>query len=275
MRIELGLKSNEELAETAGKAAGKTALALVSVTARYHSYQDTFQNVPTLFSCSSFICMKFLLVRDSLYGNPHNTVLEMFLNLLQFLIGRLDKKYFQLTLLSSTVLYCSALHCIVLYSAVLNCSIFSVGASYVVSTEARQTVEAIMSASKAVTDMGINIRDAFTAASVAWDSPTKSSNDGISRTLDGFLLVLRSSDVKTALAALKDNAQKSTDDAGRAADLTSRHVAKSLKNSRRWKNALADLGESVTLLLSIFALSGTRFIQEVQAETNRQLPEAK
>ena len=34
MRIELGLKSNEELRETAGKAAGKTALALVSVTAR-------------------------------------------------------------------------------------------------------------------------------------------------------------------------------------------------------------------------------------------------
>lgn len=34
MRIELGLKSDKELRETAGKAAGKTALALVSVTAR-------------------------------------------------------------------------------------------------------------------------------------------------------------------------------------------------------------------------------------------------
>lgn len=132
-----------------------------------------------------------------------------------------------------------------------------------------------MSASRAVTDMGINIRDVFSAASVAWDSPTKSNNDGVSRTLDGFLLVLRSSDVKTALAALKENAQKSTGDAGRAADLTSRHVARSLRNSRRWKNALADLGESVTLLLSIFALSGTRFIQEVQMEANRQLPEGK
>ena len=35
MRMELRLKSDEELRETAGKAAGKTALALVSVTARY------------------------------------------------------------------------------------------------------------------------------------------------------------------------------------------------------------------------------------------------
>ena len=132
-----------------------------------------------------------------------------------------------------------------------------------------------MTASRAVTDMGINIRDVFSAASVAWDSPNKSTNDAVSRTLDGFLLVLKDSDVKTALAALKENAEKTTGNAGRAADLTSRHVAKSLRNSRRWKSALVDLGESVTLLLSIFALSGGRFIQEVQTDLNRQLPEGK
>lgn len=154
-------------------------------------------------------------------------------------------------------------------------SLFTATASFVRSPEAKMSTEAVKSASKAVSDMGTNIKDALAAASAAWDSKSKGSEEGINRVIEGVRTVISSPELKTALSLLGENAQKTASDAAKAAELASQQLGRSLKNSAKWKAAVADLNDSLVLLFAVLALSSNRLLIEVRADLNKQLPKSK
>ena len=155
-------------------------------------------------------------------------------------------------------------------SITLYFSIFTATASFIKSPEAKLSTDAIKSASFAVSDMGKNIKVAWSAASKAWDKPE--GEEGINRLIEGVKSIFSSVEVKVALGLLGSNAQKTAADAGIAAEVASKQLGRSLKNSNKWKNAISDLNDSLALLLSILSLSGTRLLAEVRADLNKQLP---
>jgi hypothetical protein len=128
------------------------------------------------------------------------------------------------------------------------------------------------SASRAVGDMGRNLKEALDAASSAWESAGSKKVGGI---VEGVLLVFKSPEVKVALSLLSGNAQKVAVEAAKATEVASEQLGKSLKNSVKWKAAMSDLNENITLLLSILLLSSSRLLVEVRADLNKQLPNSK
>lgn len=128
------------------------------------------------------------------------------------------------------------------------------------------------SASRAVGDMGRNIKEALDAASSAWDKSGPKKVGGI---VEGVLLVFKSPEVKVALSLLSGNAQKVAVEAAKATEVASEQLGKTLKNSVKWKAAMSDLNENITLLLSILLLSSSRLLVEVRADLNKQLPNSK
>lgn len=119
--------------------------------------------------------------------------------------------------------------------------------------------------------MGINIKDAITAATTAWDSNEKGTDDGINRVLEGVRLVIRSPDFKVAMSLLGKNAQKTAKDAAKAAELASTQLGRNLKKSAKWKAAVSDLNDSLILLFTVLTLSASRLLLELSDGTNKQL----
>lgn len=150
-------------------------------------------------------------------------------------------------------------------------SIFTATASFIKSPEAKLSTDSIKSASYAISDMGKNIKVAWSAASKAWDQ--QDNEEGVNRLIEGVKSIFSSAEVKIALGLLGNNAQKTATDARLAAEVASKQLGKSLKNSNKWKNAVSDLNDSLALLLSILSLSGTRLLAEVRADLNKQLPQ--
>ena len=121
--------------------------------------------------------------------------------------------------------------------------------------------------------MGKNIKAAWNAASRSLDQ--QSGEEGLNKLVEGVKSVFTNVEVKAALSLLGENAQRSASEAGKAAELASSQLGKTLKNSSKWRQAINDLNDSLALLLSILALSGTRLLVELRADLNKQLPESK
>ena len=127
--------------------------------------------------------------------------------------------------------------------------------------------------------MGKNIKMAYIEATKAWEKPDQLKGDekvqGLNRLIEGIKSIFDSDDVKDALSLLSKNAQKSVVEAATAAEVASSQLGKSLKNSPQWKSAILELNNSLALLLSILALSGSRLLKEVTADLNKQLPQSE
>ena len=131
------------------------------------------------------------------------------------------------------------------------------------------------SASRAVGDMGRNVKEALAAASGAWDASGSKNVEGLNRVVESVLAVIKSPEVKVALSLLSGNAQKVAKEAAKATEVASEQLGKNLKNSVKWKAAVSDLNENITLLLSILLLTSSRLLIEVRADLNKQLPNSK
>lgn len=154
-------------------------------------------------------------------------------------------------------------------------SIFTATAAFIKSTDAKLSSDAVKSASRAVGDMGRNVKEALAAASGAWDASGSKKVDGLNRVVESVLAVIKSPEVKVALSLLSGNAQKVAKEAAKATEVASEQLGKNLKNSVKWKAAVSDLNENITLLLSILLLTSSRLLIEVRADLNKQLPNSK
>ena len=123
--------------------------------------------------------------------------------------------------------------------------------------------------------MGRNVKEALAAASGAWDASGPKKGEGLNRVVESVLAVIKSPEVKVALSLLSGNAQKVAKEAEKATEVASEQLGKNLKNSVKWKAAVSDLNENITLLLSILLLTSSRLLIEVRADLNKQLPNSK
>ena len=154
-------------------------------------------------------------------------------------------------------------------------SIFTATSAFLKSSDAKLSTDAVKSASRAVGDMGRNIKEALAAASSAWETSGPKNVEGLNRIVESVLAVYKSPEVKVALSLLSGNAQKVAKEAAKATEVASEQLGKNLKNSVKWKAAITDLNENITLLLSILLLSSSRLLVEVRADLNKQLPNSK
>eukprot|EP00596_Hydrurales_sp_CCMP1899_P005741 CAMPEP_0119051246 /NCGR_PEP_ID=MMETSP1177-20130426/72924_1 /TAXON_ID=2985 /ORGANISM="Ochromonas sp, Strain CCMP1899" /LENGTH=425 /DNA_ID=CAMNT_0007030381 /DNA_START=177 /DNA_END=1451 /DNA_ORIENTATION=- len=113
-------------------------------------------------------------------------------------------------------------------------SLITAGADFVGSSEARDSSESIRLASKSIVVMGSNIKEAWIAATIAYNNDDGNNLTGYKKLIDGINQVLSSEGVKGAIDLLGENAGKSISEAAKAAELASNQLGSNLKNSKKW-----------------------------------------
>ena len=172
----------------------------------------------------------------------------------------------------------------------LTSCLLTAAVTFVTSPSGQLSGQAVGSAAAAMADSVLALREAWMAATKAYDSvddnreaatgpagTTPASTDasnGMSRMISGVQAAIKSAELKSAFSKVGGNLQKSAAEASKAVDIAVDQLSSSLTSMEKFAAAVSTLTESVTTLIVILGVATSRAVEEGRRQIMKELPQA-